>query len=51
MFIEEIPLAGIFTTGMVYIGDVNNLAAEVRNMTCGNHGDSPSHMSSNDWTA
>ena len=49
--VKEIPLAGLFITGLDFIREVKGLATGLRNMTCDVQGEHASKMTPNDWTA
>ena len=49
--VKEIPLAGLFITGLDFIREVKGLATGLRNMTCDVQGEHASKITPNDWTA
>jgi hypothetical protein len=49
--VNEIPLAGLFITGLDFIREVKSLTTGLRNMTCNIQGDRTSEIAPNDWTA
>ena len=49
--VKEIPLAGLFITGLDFIREVKGLAAGLRNMTCDVQGKYAAGITPNDWTA
>jgi len=49
--VKEIPLAGLFITGLDFIREVKGLATGIRNMTCDVQGEYAAKMTPNDWTA
>ncbi len=49
--VKEIPLAGLFITGLDFIREVKSLTTGLRVMTCDIQGDHASDIAQNDWTA
>ena len=49
--VKEIPLAGLFVTGLDFIREVKGLAAGLRNMTCDVQGEHAYKITPDDWTA
>ncbi|XP_046861706.1 uncharacterized protein LOC124454992 [Xenia sp. Carnegie-2017] len=49
--VKDIPLAGIFITGLDFLREVKSLTTGLRYMTCSVEGDYASQMELYDWTA
>ena len=49
--VKEIPLAGLFITGLDFIREVKSLTTGLRNMMCDVQGERASEVTPNDWTA